>query len=98
MMNPVREPALVDASGHRWNLPEGVCVVGRDDGLDLSLAGESTVSRRHAEIVRSGGALSVRDLGSTNGTFVNGIRIEAETPLTLGDTVQFGSVRFRVEG
>lgn len=98
MMNPVREPALVDASGHRWRVPEGICVVGRDDGLDLSLAGESTVSRRHAEIVRSGGALSVRDLGSTNGTFVNGIRIEAETPLTLGDTVQFGSVRFRVEG
>lgn len=92
-----REPALVDATGRRLSLAEGVNVVGRDDGLEVSIGGESTVSRRHAEIVRTDGSLMVRDLGSTNGTFVNGVRIESDSPLSLGDTVQFGAVRFKVE-
>jgi len=38
------------------------------------------------------------DLGSTNGTFVNGISLKATTPLRPGDTVQFGDLRFRYEG
>lgn len=92
------EPALVSESGERTTLTEGETLVGREDGLGLSLAGESTVSRRHASLTRSGKTAVLKDLGSTNGTFVNGSRLQGETTLKPGDQVQFGSVRFRYEG
>jgi len=72
--------------------------VGREVGMGLSLVGESTVSRRHAQITRTGSTVVVQDFGSTNGTFVNGIQIQDEKQLQIGDSVQFGSVRFRFEG
>jgi hypothetical protein len=92
------EPRLVKANGQVVNLAEGEMVVGRDENLGLSLVGESSVSRRHASITRQGNALTLKDLGSTNGTYVNGRRIDAETRLSPGDDVQFGAVKFRVEG
>jgi hypothetical protein len=92
------EPTLVKETGERTELMEGETVVGREDGLGLSLAGESTVSRRHATVTRTGRTTVVKDLGSTNGTFVNGTRLQGETTLKPGDQVQFGSVRFRYEG
>ena len=91
------EPVLKKANGEFARLSEGETIVGREDGLGLSLAGESSVSRRHASIRRQGTNLTVKDLGSTNGTFVNGRRIDVETPLAAGDDVQFGAVKFRVE-
>ncbi len=81
-----------------FDLGEGVHVVGREPGLAISLVGESTVSRRHAEVIRQGSQLVVRDGGSTNGTFVNGQRVSGELPLHVGDSVQFGAISFRVEG
>lgn len=71
--------------------------MGRDDGLPVSLAGESTVSRRHASVRLDGHRATVTDLGSTNGTFVNGNKVTGEVGLEIGDVVQFGSVRFRYE-
>jgi hypothetical protein len=91
-------PRLVSADGDELPLEEGSLEVGREAGLGLSLLDESTVSRRHAEIVRSGPSIKVRDLGSTNGTFVNGVQVQVEAELRPGDTVQFGAVRFRLEG
>jgi hypothetical protein len=91
-------PTLVKDSGERFELAEGESVVGREEGLPLSLVGESTVSRKHASVVRSGDTAILKDLGSTNGTFVNGTRLQGETALRPGDQVQFGSVRFRYEG
>ena len=91
------EPSLVNDAGLAMPLPEGETTVGRDLGLGLSLAGESTVSRRHARIVRTGGAATLFDDGSTNGTFVNGQRVTGSADLKPGDAVQFGSVRFRYE-
>lgn len=90
-------PRLVGPSGLH-ELPEGESLVGREAGLPLSFPAESSVSRRHASIKRSGSQLTVQDLGSTNGTFVNGRRIDSETILRPGDDVQFGAVKFRVEG
>jgi pSer/pThr/pTyr-binding forkhead associated (FHA) protein len=58
---------------------------------------DPTVSRQHAEIERSGEEVSVRDLGSSNGTFVNGAKLDSERVLCPGDTVQFGAVRYRFE-
>jgi hypothetical protein len=90
-------PRLVRPTGEFATLQSGETVVGREDGLGISLQGESSVSRRHAALTLSGSSLTVKDLGSTNGTFVNGRRIDAETPLSPGDEVQFGVVRFRLE-
>lgn len=92
------QPQLVGADGRLHEIPEGLSVVGREEGLPIALVGESTVSRRHAEIVRDGESVTVRDLGSTNGTFVNGAKVDAEVALKHGDDVQFGAVRFRYEG
>lgn len=92
------EPSLVSLGGIPIPLGEGETVVGREVGLGLSLAGESTVSRRHARIVRAGGTATLFDEGSTNGTFVNGGRVSGGVALNPGDQVQFGSVRFRYEG
>jgi pSer/pThr/pTyr-binding forkhead associated (FHA) protein len=92
------EPRLVSASGDALSLDEGVLTVGREIGLGLSLINETTVSRNHAEIVRMGTSVKVRDLGSTNGTFVNGVQVTGEVELKPGDQVQFGAVRFRFEG
>jgi len=96
-MVSVGEPTLVSESGQRITLSEGESLVGREDGLVVSLSGESTVSRRHASVMRSGKTAVLKDLGSTNGTFVNGTRLQGETALKPGDQVQFGSVRFRYE-
>ena len=93
----VSEPSLVSETGVPIPLVEGETVVGREVGLGLSLAGESTVSRRHARLVRAGSSVTLEDAGSTNGTFVNGVPAGGGTPLRPGDAVQFGSVRFRYE-
>jgi hypothetical protein len=91
-------PRLVMDNGDEFAVPEGDTSVGREVGLGLSLVGESTVSRNHAVVTRSGGTVTVKDLGSTNGTYVNGMKVSGQADLRPGDTVQFGSVRFRYEG
>lgn len=94
--SPALEPRLVGPAG-TFELGEGVHVIGREAGLTISLVGESSVSRRHAEIVRTGDALVLRDLGSTNGTFVNGAKISGDQAVKRGDAIQLGSVQFRLE-
>ena len=73
-------------------------VVGRAPSSDIAIF-DGTVSRRHAELQVDESGLRVRDLGSSNGTFHNGARIENGDPVTLapGDTVTFGKVGFRVQ-
>ncbi len=92
------EPRLVAETGDEMSLPDGETVVGREVGLGLSLVGETTVSRRHAQLLKTGQEVVVKDLGSTNGTYVNGAKLDREVMLRPGDSVQFGSVRFRYEG
>jgi pSer/pThr/pTyr-binding forkhead associated (FHA) protein len=56
----------------------------------------SRVSRRHAEIVVSGAAASLRDLGSKNGTFRGEARVRDEVALADGDEIRIGTVRIQV--
>ena len=78
-------------------LPEGRCTLGRDPACDAALD-SLLVSRRHAEVTRDGERVTVRDLGSTNGTTVNGGLIRQATPLTSGDHVGIGPFRFEFDG
>lgn len=69
--------------------------VGRQTGLSLTLS-RPTVSAVHAELYERDNNLYVRDLATTNGTYVNGQPISAEQPLNNADLVQFADVPFRV--
>jgi hypothetical protein len=74
-------------------------VVGRSTPGLGSLGGDSEISRVHARIYHdASGQLIAEDLGSTNGTFVNGNRIAAATPLRPGDQVRVGQTTMTVEG
>lgn len=95
---PTRLVGLQGAyAGQVFDIDADLITIGREAGNAIVLDRESTVSRRHAQLVRQNGELMVQDLGSTNGTFVNGQRISGLTPLRVGDTVQFGTASFRVE-
>ena len=70
--------------------------VGRRPGVDLQLQ-SLRVSGRHAEILRVGGHMFIRDLGSTNGTFVNRRRVRQPTPIVSGDHIEIADVEFKIE-
>lgn len=67
-------------------------VIGREAVGDGRLDGEPALSRRHARVTRGAeGTLTIEDLGSLNGTYVNGERIGAVTPLRHGDLIKLGA-------
>ncbi|HEX9732502.1 MAG TPA: EAL domain-containing protein [Thermoanaerobaculia bacterium] len=71
--------------------------VGRRTGCDLALDSKM-VSQQHAEIFEREGSLWLRDLGSTNGTFVNGERLTGDRRLGNGDILHFADLEFRLVG
>ncbi|HSG91575.1 MAG TPA: FHA domain-containing protein [Pseudomonadales bacterium] len=75
---------------------EGDVIVGRSKEADLRIS-EGFVSRRHARLWLQHGDLMVEDLGSANGTFVNGNRLSARWKLAPGDRVCFDETEFHVE-
>jgi EAL domain-containing protein (putative c-di-GMP-specific phosphodiesterase class I) len=70
-------------------------VVGRRSDLSLCLPSQA-VSSIHAEFACEAASLTLRDAGSTNGTYVNGVRVTEPVPLKADDLVQFADVLFRV--
>jgi DNA-binding winged helix-turn-helix (wHTH) protein len=72
-------------------LAPGENVVGRDRNADVSID-DSTISRRHARIRIAGNGATIEELGSKNGTFVQGRKIEKPRRLSDGDQIQVGSV------
>jgi pSer/pThr/pTyr-binding forkhead associated (FHA) protein/uncharacterized RDD family membrane protein YckC len=70
-------------------LPAGESVIGRSRACAVQIA-ETTVSRQHAIFIVEPGKVRLRDLGSSNGTFVNGQRVDGEMPLADGDRVVVG--------
>ena len=71
--------------------------IGRDGGCDLVLA-DVTVSRRHARLERDGSNWVLQDLGSTNGTRLNGWLVSGAVPVQAGDQVSFGQASFVLAG
>jgi hypothetical protein len=80
-------------AGSTFRLDGDLTTAGRHPDSDIFLD-DVTVSRRHAEFYREAGRFTVRDVGSLNGTYVNGSRIE-EAELAANDEVQIGKFRLK---
>lgn len=80
-----------ERDGHRLPLREGENILGRDPAADVVLD-DDTVSRRHARVVVTSGTAVLSDLGSKNGTYLRGRRVEATVTLLDRDEVLVGSV------
>ena len=91
----VRVGSLVLPDGRRFPLGEKPVVLGRMSDCDVVLA-DARASRRHAEIHAAGHGFVISDLGSMNGTLVNGSPIR-EQALGDGDEIRFGSTVLRFE-
>ena len=95
------EPRVVMISqgsqaGLSAELAGGVIMIGRGADCQLILD-DDYVSTRHARVVATPDGIYVEDLGSTNGTYVNGQRITAPTTITLADSVRIGKTMMKLE-
>jgi hypothetical protein len=93
-----RNVRLVSGDGRTYPLQMGSTVIGRGDQANLRLP-DVGISRRHARLDFDGAQVVLTDLGSTNGTMVNGQRVSA-VALNPGDMIQLGTttLTFRVDG
>jgi hypothetical protein len=93
-----RNARLVSNDGRTYPLSVGSTVIGRGDQANLRLP-DVGISRRHARLDFDGGQVVLTDLGSTNGTQVNGQKVAA-VALNPGDMIQIGTttLTFRVDG
>ena len=80
------------APGSTYDITGGV-VLGRGSGVDIHLE-DTFASSRHARIVPEGSVLVLEDLGSTNGTFLNGEPLRGPQPLHPGDRIRIGDTEF----
>ncbi len=89
---------LYEESGELVEFPidEGELVIGRKSYCDLCFP-DTSVSKKHARIVRKGDDVELQDAGSRNGTVLNGDIIAGTTPLRAGDVVQIGKIKLQVE-
>jgi hypothetical protein len=99
---PGSPPPPTDLAERTFILDRHSIVIGREGGsLDIPIHGDPYISRRHAEIVWMGAAWGIRDLGSTNGTRVNGVPLEGSEVKLLApdDVIELGFFsQLRVRG
>ncbi len=93
-------PRLVAVQGPRmgdvYDLQAGSATIGREESNSIAFPDDSAVSRRHARIASENGQFTIYDEGSSNGTFVNGVKV-TEQALHSGDEIQIGTTRLRFE-
>ena len=82
-------------SGSAYDLSEGA-LLGRGDGADIRLE-DAFASTRHARLVPQGDVIVLEDLGSTNGTYLNGEPLRGPQPLHVGDRIKIGDSEFSFE-
>ena len=84
--------------GKTFALDRDLLTLGRDPGTDIAIS-DPQVSRQHARIRRQGGLVIIEDMGSTNGTFVNGLQLTGPHTLSNGDEIGLGdAVKLTVYG
>jgi hypothetical protein len=88
-------PSAAHRPGERFPL-RAVNAIGRDPGNDVVVRDDFS-SARHAVVSQDADGWWVEDVGSTNGTFLNGARVTHRASLHFGDEVEVGRVRFRLE-
>jgi DNA-binding winged helix-turn-helix (wHTH) protein len=94
-VDDVQAPAAqIVVGGEMFELHDGENFIGRDHKATVRIQAAS-VSRLHARIVVAGGAATLEDLGSKNGTFLRGQRLRSAAALSDGDDLVFGSVAAR---
>jgi len=91
-----RTGAIVLGDGRRVELGEAPTVIGRHPECAIALS-DPEVSRRHAEVVLTEEGFAVHDMGSTNGTLLNGAPIREDRLLTDGDEIRVGGTALRFE-
>lgn len=82
-------------SGSAYDLTEGA-LLGRGDSADIRLE-DGFASSQHARLVPQGDVMVLEDLGSTNGTYLNGEPVRGPQPLHVGDTIRIGDSEFHFE-
>jgi len=85
--------SIGSSDSREYQLSKQTVTIGSHRSNDLVID-DSTVSRRHATITHKTGGFELADLGSTNGTLVNGKRVRVPVNLGCGDEIKFGSVRY----
>jgi hypothetical protein len=85
----------VDAKQYAVTLADKIDI-GRGEGCQVRVTGDDSVSSRHCEITWNAGALYLRDLGSSNGTGVNGVPIRGPHKLEVNDVIELGRVKLRL--
>jgi FHA domain len=92
----VEQSSILDP-GSEFELDAAEVTIGRSGQNDVPLEGDEFASARHVRIEPRSDGVWVLDLGSTNGTFVNGERLEAARRLAPGDVVRIGETELRFE-
>jgi hypothetical protein len=97
----LRRPLLVAVAGGGLSRGasfevDGSLTIGRSPQMDIQID-DPFASGRHARIYERDGVFYVEDAGSTNGTYLNGRRLEAQQPLGPDDSIRIGDTEFRYE-
>jgi hypothetical protein len=99
-INPGRlvviESAIVNV-GEELELDSSPLTIGRSEHNDVALEGDEFASARHVRVEPRRDGVWVNDLGSTNGTFVNGVQIDRPRKLVNGDVLRVGETELRFE-
>jgi FHA domain len=91
----VKSPALTE--GDEWDLDASPLTFGRSSGNDVELKRDEYASSSHARLEPRRDGVWLEDIGSTNGTYLNGIRLTRPKRLTSGDMVRIGETELRYE-